>query len=133
MMAVCTVVHKHYITGSLVGYYRHPSSLPLSLEIMANSKKLQNQITILFPSSYRHLGPLLGLETSLELVPVDVRDDAPGDGHAGVELEHVGPPRGGVPESKPPPSLAAATLVNTRSAVLAVLLLVHFVFILYLN
>jgi len=101
---------------------------------MANSKKLQNQITLIYPSSNRRLGPPLGLETSLGLVPVDVRDDAPGDGHAGVELDHVGPPHGGVPERKPPPSLASATLVTTRSAGLAVLfLLVHFVFALYLH
>ena len=29
MMVVCKVVHKHYITGSLVGYYHHSSSHPL--------------------------------------------------------------------------------------------------------
>ena len=132
-MAVCTVVHKHYINRFVGGILSSPLFILLSFEIKQIRKNYKIKLHCTFPSSYRHLGPLLGLETVRELVLEDVRDDAPGDGHAGVELGHEGPPRGGVPDRKPPPSLAAATLVNTRNAVLAVLLLVHFVFILYLH
>ena len=50
-------------------------------------------------------------------------------GHAGVDLEHeVGPPRGGAPDDKPPPSLAAATLDATRSADLVISLVGSFSF-----
>ena len=116
-----------------IRYCRHPSWSSFCLKLSKFEKITKSNYNFTFPSSYRHLGPLLGLETVRELVLEDVRDDAPGDGHAGVELDHEGPPHGGVPERKPSPSLAAATLVTTRSAVLAVLLLVHFVFILYLH
>ena len=101
-MAVCTVVHKHNINRFIGGILSSPLFILLLFEIKQIRKNYKIKLHCTIPSSYRHLGPLLGLETVRELVLEDVRDDAPGDGHAGVELEHVGPPRGGVPDRKPP-------------------------------
>ena len=39
-------------------------------------------------------------------------DDVLGDGHAGLELDREGPPRGGAPGVEPPPSEVAATLTE---------------------
>ena len=89
-----------------------------------------------------HLGPFLNfrhdeLEPLLEGAGLElVLDEHVGAeehdldvGHAGVDLEHeVGPPRGGAPDDKPPPSLAAATLDATRSADLVISLVGSFSF-----
>ena len=88
-----------------------------------------------------HLGPFLNFRhdelepllegAGLELV-LDEHVGAVGHdldvGHAGIELEHLGPPRGGAPDWKPPPSLAAATLVATRSGDLAIFIIGSFWF-----
>ena len=89
----------------------------------------------------QHLGPFLNFPhdelepllegAGLELV-LDEHVGAVGHdldvGHAGVELEHLGPPRGGAPDDKPPPSLGAATLDATRSADLVISLVGSFSF-----
>ena len=89
-----------------------------------------------------HLGPSLDFHPD-ELEPLELEGDllelVLGEhvggagheldvGHADVDLEHVGPPRGGAPDDKPPPSLAAATLDAARSADLVISLVGSFSF-----
>ena len=52
-------------------------------------------------------------------------DDVLGDGHAGLELDHEGPPHGGAPGVEPPPSEVLATLTEL-GFVASHPLLVHF-------